>query len=107
MDRLRNTVWVLAMLAVPAGAHTFLAAPSMLCFTNGFASYRISTRVASPDYRVKIENKAARPDLRIAIVDTPDIADFVLVDDFAGIVKLRLQRIERQDHQGGSQRTGA
>jgi len=85
MDRLRNTVLVLAMLAVPAGAHSFLAAPSTLCFTNGMASYRISTRTASPDYRVKIENNAARPDMRIAIVDTPDIADFVLVDDFAGI----------------------
>jgi hypothetical protein len=85
MDRLRNSLMILAMLAVPAGAHTFLAAPATLCFTNGLASYRISTRVTAPDYRVKIENKAARPDLRIAIVDTPDTADFVLVDDFAGI----------------------
>ncbi len=84
MDRLKILL-LLGMLAVPAGAHTFFAAPPTLCFTNGSATYRVSTRATAPDYSIKIGNEGARPDLRIAIVDSPEMADFVLVDDVGGV----------------------
>jgi len=84
MDRLKILL-LLGMLAIPAGAHTFFTALPTLCFTNGSATYRVSSSAASPDYSIKIENKAARADLRIAIVDSPETADFVLVDDAGAI----------------------
>ncbi len=37
----------------------------------------------APDYRVRIDNAAARPDLRMQLVDRPEIADFVIADDYA------------------------
>jgi hypothetical protein len=51
------------------------------CFTSGTATYRISAAAPAPDYRVRIDNAAAQPDLRVGLVDQPEIADFVLVDD--------------------------
>ena len=85
MDRSHKILLALALLAVPAvgtAAHSFLAIPESLCFASGAATYRISPAATSPDYRVRIDNAAPRPDLRMQLVDRPEIADFVLADDF-------------------------
>ena len=67
--------------AVPAAAHALLLPTTNPCFTSGTATYRISAAAQAPDYRVRIDNAAAHPDLRVGLVDQPEIADFVLVDD--------------------------
>jgi hypothetical protein len=68
--------------AVPAAAHALLLAPpAHSCLTSGTSTYRMSAGAETPDYRVRIDNAAARPDLRVGLVDRPEIADFVLVDD--------------------------
>ena len=67
--------------AVPAAAHALLLPATNPCFTSGTATYRISAATPAPDYRVRIDNAAAHPDLRVGLVDQPEIADFVLVDD--------------------------
>src|SRR5712671_4230239 len=67
--------------AVPAAAHALLLPTTNPCFTSGTATYRISAAAPAPDYRVRIDNAAAQPDLRVGLVDQPEIADFVLVDD--------------------------
>ena len=82
MDRIRKTFVLIAVLAAPAAAHSTFSSPEALCFAHGSATYRISHTAASPDYRVRIDNAAPRPDLRMQLVDRPEIADFVLADDF-------------------------
>jgi len=76
------TALVLA-IAVPATAQTFgfsLGAAEPACLPYGNASYRI-TNSARPDVTVRIEPAAASSDIRVAIAETPDEADFMFVDD--------------------------
>jgi hypothetical protein len=82
MDRFRKSLILIVVIAVPAAAHSTFAPSDDLCFASGTATYRLSPKAAAPDYRVKIDNDAPRPDLRMALVDRPEIADFVLADDF-------------------------
>lgn len=83
MDRIRKTLVLVAVIGVPAAAHsTFVPAPS-LCIASGTATYRLAPTAASPDFRVRIERDAQRPDLRVQLVDRPEFADFVIVDDFS------------------------
>jgi hypothetical protein len=70
---------------VPAAAHALLLPTTNPCFTSGTATYRISAATPAPDYRVRIDNAAAQPDLRVGLVDQPEIADFVLVDDLDAV----------------------
>jgi hypothetical protein len=71
-------------IAVPATAHTLgfsLGAAQPACLSIGNATYRV-TNSARPDVTVRIDPAAAATsDIRIAIADTPDEADFVFVDD--------------------------
>jgi hypothetical protein len=80
-----SKVFVLAAaLAVPAAAYAMKAAPKQpLCFASGASTYQIVTNVTAPDYRIRIDAEAARPDLKMQLVDRPEHADFVLVDDFS------------------------
>jgi hypothetical protein len=76
-----------AALAVPAAAAAYAmkAVPKQpLCFASGASTYQIVTNVTAPDYRIRIDAEAARPDLKMLLVDRPEHADFVLVDDFSG-----------------------
>jgi hypothetical protein len=82
MDRLRKTLILLAVIAVPAAAHSTFQPADDLCFASGSATYKLSQKAAVPDIRVKFDNFAPRPDLRMELVDRPEIADFVLADDF-------------------------
>ncbi len=81
MKRLQNSLLLALVVAVPAAAQAFLS-PKQACFTAGSSAYQISASAWTPDYKVRIDNRAAQPDLRIQLVDQPEIADFVLVDDF-------------------------
>jgi hypothetical protein len=83
VNRIQKTVALLAVIAVPAAAHSMFAPPDSPCFASGASTYQLSPKVSSPDYRVKIDRDAPRPDLRMQLVDAPERADFVLVDDFS------------------------
>lgn len=50
------------------------------CFIAGNAGYQL-TAVGHARHTVRIDNAAARPHLRMQMVDDPAAADFVLVDD--------------------------
>jgi hypothetical protein len=82
MDRIRKTLVLIAAIAVPAGAHSMFAPEDELCFASGSATYRLSHKARHADLHVKIDNSAPRPDLRMQLVDRPEIADFVLADDY-------------------------
>lgn len=71
-----------AVVAIPAAAYGVLA-PSKAapCFVSGAATFQIVRDAAAPDFRVRIASDTPRPDLRMQLVDRPEIADFVLVDD--------------------------
>lgn len=84
MNRVQKTLILIAAVAVPVAAHSSFAPSSdTRCFNSGAATYRIEDRAATPDFRIKIASNAPRPDLRMQLVDSPEIADFVLVDDFS------------------------
>lgn len=82
MDRFRKTLILLAVIAVPAAAHSTFAPEDELCFASGSATYKLSQKASAPNVRVRIDNAAQRPDLRMQLVDRPEIADFVLADDY-------------------------
>jgi hypothetical protein len=80
MKRKQRSVLLGLVLAVPVAAQAFLP-PKHLCFSTGAATYQISASARDPDFKVRIDNRAAHPDLRMQLVDDPTTADFVLVDD--------------------------
>jgi hypothetical protein len=81
MDRLHKTLILLLVAGIPAAAPPFFATPPALCFTAGSVTYQVSANAVSADYRVKIDNAAPAPQLRIGLVDAVETADFALVDD--------------------------
>ena len=81
MDLARKLVVMLVAVGPPAVAHTYFASPQIPCFSNGTAAYRVSSSAFAPDYRVRIDNQVQGADLRVYLVDRPEAADFVLVDD--------------------------
>jgi hypothetical protein len=71
-------------VALPVAAHTFGLVPGtapQACLTIGSTIYRLAGGDA--DVAVRIDHSAAVPGLRIALAETPEEADFVLVDDGA------------------------
>jgi len=84
MDRLHKTLILLLVAGIPAAAPPFFASPPGLCFTAGSVTYQLSPSATAPDYKVKIDNAAAQPQLRIGLVDRVETADFALVDDNSG-----------------------
>jgi len=85
---MRKVLILAAALAVPAAAYAMKAAPATPkqapCFASGASTYQIVANAAAPDYRIRIDAEAIRPDLRMQLVDRAENADFVLVDDFSG-----------------------
>jgi hypothetical protein len=83
MTRSRLALLLAVVVAVPAAAAaggSFFGAAPQPCFASGAAAYRLSGSTHA-DYIVRIDNAAARPDLRLQLVDEPEVADFVLMDD--------------------------
>ena len=75
---------LLSPIAIPATAQTFgfsIGAPAAACLPVGNAIYRLAAPGARADYTVRIDPAARAPDIRIQLAETPDEADFVLVDD--------------------------
>ena len=70
---------LIVVMAVPAAAHSAFTSKDAACFASSGASYQIAPAAAAPDFRVRIGGEY--PDLRMRLVDRPEIADFVLVDD--------------------------
>jgi hypothetical protein len=84
VNRIQKTLVLIAALAVPAAAHsTFAPSKQSLCFASGATTYQIARNAAAPDFRIRIAEQPDRPDLRMQLVDSAEIADFVLVDDFS------------------------
>ena len=71
-------VLIVAIPAATAGSLFSSSAPP--CFIAGASGYRISNS-ATANVTVRIDNTAAKPDLRLQLVDDPAAADFVMVDD--------------------------
>jgi hypothetical protein len=87
---MRKTLIALAAVAAPVAAYSMMAVPPKPlplsnCFASGASTYQLVTNARAPDYRIRIDSAAAHPDLRMQLVDRPEYADFVLVDDFSGV----------------------
>jgi hypothetical protein len=54
------------------------------CYTSGSDAYRMAARTGSPDYRVRIDRASAGADLRMQLVDRPELADIVIDDTATG-----------------------
>jgi hypothetical protein len=87
MSRIVSALILLVGVGVPVGLY-FATAPvstqpvtpvaaAKLCFTAGAVTYQVAPAAAA-DFHVKIDD--VRPDLRIALVDGVETADFALVD---------------------------
>jgi hypothetical protein len=95
MERIRKTLILLLVAGIPAAAPPVFDAAPNLCFTAGSVTYQVAPGASLPDYRVRIADREAEPDLRIQLVNDVETADFALVDDFgsgsactsAGLVK--------------------
>ena len=70
--------------AVPATAQTFgfsIAPAPQACLSIGDATYRVAATMLGADLTVRLDPAAAAPDIRIALAESADAADLVLVDD--------------------------
>jgi hypothetical protein len=79
----RILVLILSAIAIPATAQTFgfsVRAPAA-CLPVGNAMYRLAAPGTSAEYTVRIDPGARAPDVRIHLAESPDEADYVLVDD--------------------------
>jgi hypothetical protein len=81
MEKIRKTVILLMVAAIPAAAPVFVVRPPTLCFTDGSVTYRLAPNARFADYAVAIDNRAPHPDLRFGLVDQVATADFALTDD--------------------------
>lgn len=83
LRRGRMLLLLLTGIAVPAAAFGFSIGTSepSPCLLIGNTSYRLVTSGTRADYTVRIDPAAVSPDIRMHLADTPDEADFVLVDD--------------------------
>jgi hypothetical protein len=83
--RWQATSLLLLLIAVLLGAQTQLPAhspaPAPLCFTSGSKTYRLARGSERADYSVRVAEIPAGADLHMQLVDDPQGADFVLVDD--------------------------
>jgi hypothetical protein len=80
MMKLRKVLVLAALIAAPAGAMSYFAGAPEACFTSGTTTYRVSA-ASEADYTVRFAETDGEADLRIQLMDSPDQADFVLVDD--------------------------
>jgi hypothetical protein len=89
MDHLQKILILFLVAGIPAAAPPYSASSPDLCLAAGALTYRVSPGATAADLRVKIEPRAAhpdllpelRPDLRIQLVDSVESADFAIVDD--------------------------
>ena len=81
MKRTHIAALLVLVVAVPAAAAgSFFSSKAGPCFIAGASGYRFSDSAAA-DFTVRIASAAAKPSLRMQLVDDPAAADFVLVDD--------------------------
>jgi hypothetical protein len=86
MKRPHIAALLVLIVAIPAATAGSLFSSSVPpCFIAGASGYRISDS-ATANFTVRIDNAAAKPDLRLQIVDDSASADFVLVDDSDTVV---------------------
>jgi hypothetical protein len=79
VNQYQKSLLLIVVMAAPAAAHSAFTPKDAACFASGTASYQIAAAAGAPDFRVRIGGEY--PDLRMRLVDRPEIADFVLVDD--------------------------
>jgi hypothetical protein len=81
MKRTHIAALLVLVVAIPAAAaSSFFSSSDKPCFIAGTTGYRMSES-SSANFTVRIDNTAAKPSLRMQLVDDPAAADFVLVDD--------------------------
>ena len=83
MDRLHKIVILALVVGIPA-AWALLEPAAPLCFSAEPIAYQISPLTVAPDLRVRSDDGALHPNLRIAFVDSIATADFALLDDLGG-----------------------
>ena len=84
MRRFRILAGLTLATALPVAAHTLGLMPGtapQACLTIGSTTYRLAG--GNADVTVRIDPSGTAPGLRIKLADTPEEADFVLVDDGA------------------------
>jgi uncharacterized protein YdeI (BOF family) len=82
MKRTHIAALLVLVVAVPAAAAagSLFSSHAKPCFAAGATGYQFSNGAAA-DFTVRIASSAAKPSLRMQLVDDPAAADFVLVDD--------------------------
>src|SRR5436853_6237866 len=82
MERIRKSLILLALVAILPAAHSGPGPRDTLCLASGAATFRLDPAAAKPDVRVRIDNAAVAPDIRVQMIDRPELADFVIADDY-------------------------
>ncbi len=81
MKRTHIAALLVLTVAVPAAtASSFFSSNAKPCVVAGASGYQISDSAAA-NFTVRIVSAAAKPSLRMQLVDDAAAADFVLVDD--------------------------
>jgi hypothetical protein len=80
----RHTKAALALLiviGVPAGAKTFVRPSAEKCFASDSVIYRFTSAADRADTTVRIAGNLSTADVTMQVIDSPEVADFILIDD--------------------------
>jgi len=79
MPTIRSGLALLIAVGLPAWAQGLIGPqPTEKCFASSSATYRFADR---PGTTVRVAGDLADPDLTISLTDSPETADFILIDD--------------------------
>ncbi|MGA2125696.1 MAG: hypothetical protein ABSG76_06035 [Xanthobacteraceae bacterium] len=78
MPTIRSALTLLIAVGLPAWAQTLIGPATEKCFASSSATYRFADR---PGTTVLVAGDLADPDLTISPTDSPETADFILIDD--------------------------
>ncbi|HZP74573.1 MAG TPA: hypothetical protein VFB45_00385 [Pseudolabrys sp.] len=80
MNRSHIVALAAVVIAIPLGGQAVFAPAAKPCLNTGNTSFQLSSSFDAGT-RVRIADDATPSDLRVSFVDSPDRADFILVDD--------------------------
>jgi len=78
---IRSALTLLIAVGLPAWAQTLIRPPPEKCFASSSATYRIGSASDRPGTTVRVASDLPDPDLTMRVTDSPETADFILVDD--------------------------
>ena len=79
MPTIKPALMLLIAVGIPAAAHSLIGSVRDKCFASSGVVYHLGTD--RPGIAVRVARDLPQPDLTVTLSDSPETADFILIDD--------------------------